>query len=175
MSREVRWGLLAVAGLGAFVFAMLLVGSMGTPRQEVTFVAVDDVLAGGSPADRYGGTEMRIAGWYAELAGDCVETDPRPAYRVPWLERECPLRVLLPYQPPRTVTQQRLLADGLRLSAPTGQPFPARAQPGGPNLRLQQLVYLGHFADPAAGECAADLRDRCRNTFVVTDYDGLMR
>ena len=29
-------------------------------------------------------------------------------------------------------------------------PFPARAQPGGPNLRLQQLVYVGHFDDPAA-------------------------
>jgi hypothetical protein len=73
------------------------------------------------------------------------------------------------------VTQAELDAAGLRLSAPTGAAFPSRARPEGPNLQLQQLVFVGHFDDPAALDCAPAVRERCRNTFVVSDYDGLLR
>ena len=54
-------------------------------------------------------------------------------------------------------------------------PFPSRSEPTGPNLRLEQLVFVGHFDDEAAANCAADQSELCRNTFVVSDYDGLVR
>jgi hypothetical protein len=81
----------------------------------------------------------------------------------------------MPAQPLLSVSQAELEAGGLRLSASTGQPFPSRSEPAGPNLRLEQLVFVGHFDDAAAANCAAQLRDRCRDTFVVSDYDGLVR
>jgi hypothetical protein len=40
---------------------------------------------------------------------------------------------------------------------------------------MQQLVYTGHFDDAAAASCSPVLRARCRGTFVVSDYDGLLR
>lgn len=175
MNRSTRIGLAIVASLGAFVFLLLVVGSLGERRGELQPLSVKEVMQGGPPPERFGGQELRIAGWYAELNGDCVGGDPLPAASVPWLEATCPLRVLMPYQPSESVTQTELEANGLRLSAPTGRPFPSRAKPGGPNLRLEQLVFVGHFDDPAARQCGATLIDDCRSVFVVTDYDGLLR
>ena len=175
MTRELRVGLGVLAGLGALIAFLLVVGGMGGPRPELDRLTVAEVLAGGAPADRFGSGELRIVGWYAELAADCDGSDGSASGEAAWLARDCPLRVLLPEQPPEDVTQAMLEADGLRISAPTNAVFPSRAEPGGPNLRLQQLVFVGRFDDPAAAGCASDLRERCRNVFVVTDYDGLLR
>jgi hypothetical protein len=81
----------------------------------------------------------------------------------------------MPEQPSLDVTQAELEARGVRISAPTNAVFPSRAQPGGPNLRLQQLVFIGRFNDPVSAECPGALRERCRNVFAVTDYDGYLR
>ena len=176
MTREWRIGIAIVAALGAFVFAMLLIGSIGEPREELQYLTVPQVLREGHPAARFGNRELRISGFYAELDADCAEPADGPAaVAVPWLELTCPLRILAANQPPQTVTQAELEQGTVRLSAPNGAPFPSRAEPTGPNLRLEQLVFVGHFDDPAAAQCAADLRERCRNTFVVTDYTGLVR
>jgi len=176
MTREWRIGIAIVAGLGAFVFGMLLIGSIGDPREELQYLTVPQVLREGHPADRFGNREMRVSGFYAELDADCHEPAGAPAAAtVPWLELTCPLRVLAANQPPETVTQAELEQGTLRLSAPNGAPFPSRAEPTGPNLRLEQLVFGGHFDDPAAAHCAPELRERCRDTFVVSDYDGLVR
>jgi hypothetical protein len=172
VSRGARVGVAIVALLGAFVFFLLTVGSLGEPQPDVTRIDVAEVLAHASPADHYGTDELLVSGWYASLDGDC---QPVESQQVSWLEATCPLRVLLPYQPAETVTQAELESAGLRLSAPTGAAFPARAWPDGPNLQLQQLVYVGHFDDPAAAECSPATRELCRNTFVVSDYDGLLR
>lgn len=175
MNRETRIGVALVAALGAFVFLMLVVGSLGGVRPELTEYPVGEVLAHPDRAARYAGAELRIVGWYAELAGDCVGDDGGADASVAWLQRECPLRVLLSVQPGEDVTQAELERDGLRLAAPDGRPFPSRAEPGGPNLRLQQLIFTGHFDDPASGDCVPDRVDRCRSTFVVSTYDGLLR
>ena len=175
MMREWRIGTALVAGLGAFVFAMLLIGSIGEPREELQRLTVPEVLREGSPADRYGDQELRITGFYAELDADCSEHGTPPAATVPWLELTCPLRVLAASQPPEGVTQAQLERGTVRLSAPNGAPFPSRAKPTGPNLRLEQLVFVGHFDDPAAANCAPTLRQSCRDTFVVSDYDPLVR
>ena len=175
MNRSSRIGVAIVAGLGIFVFALLLVGSIGEPRDELQRLSVSDVLNGAPPADRFGTQELHVYGWYAELDADCDAAGQLPALTVPWMERVCPLRVLMPYQPSLDVTQADLLAAGLRLAAPNGKPFPSRATPGGPNLRLEQLVYVGHFDDAAAQQCAPQLIDLCRSMFVVSDYTGLIR
>jgi hypothetical protein len=94
---------------------------------------------------------------------------------VAWLQRECPLRVLLPEQPSLDVTQEELLATGIVLAAPQGRAFPSRAEPTGPNLRGGQLVFVGHFDDDAAARCVPERLERCRNTLVVNDYDELVR
>jgi hypothetical protein len=170
-----RVGIGILALLGAFVFFLLTVGSLGEPRPELTRIGVADVLAGASPVERFGRDEVRISGWYAELDADCRDAAADAAGPGAWLERTCPLRVLMPYQPAETVTQQELESAGLRLASETGAAFPSRAQPEGPNLRLQQLVFVGHFDDAAAAGCAPARMERCRNTFVVSDYDGLIR
>jgi len=175
MNREARIGLALVAALGAFVFFMLVVGSLGEPRAELREYPVGEILADAQPADRHGSTELRIVGWYAELAGDCRGDDGGVDASVAWIQRDCPLRVLLPAQPGEDVTQAELERHGLRLAAPDGRPFPSRAQAGGANLRLQQLVFIGHFDDAAAEGCVPDRLERCRNTFVVSTYDGLLR
>lgn len=175
MNREARIGVALLVLLGAIVFAFLLVGSLGEPRDDLQRLTVEEAMAGGSPADRYGDQELRIVGWYASLDGDCVEPAAPPAVSVPWLELHCPLRVLMPEQPAESVSQEQLEVEGLRISASTGQPFPSRSQPGGPNLRGEQLVFVGHFDDATAASCAPTLREFCRNTFVVSDYDGLVR
>lgn len=175
MNREFRIGIALVAALGAFVFLMLVVGSLGEPRPELTEYPVGEILAQEDAAARHGDAELRIVGWYAELTGDCVGDDGGADASVAWLQRDCPLRVLLREQPSEDVTQEELERDGLRLAATDGRPFPSRAEPGGPNLRLQQLIFIGHFDDPAAASCVPDRVDRCRNTFVVSTYDGLLR
>jgi hypothetical protein len=175
VSRELRLGILAVAALGAFVFLMLIVGSIGPPRAEIDPLSVEEALAGGSPADEWGSRELHVSGWYAELDADCSGDDGGADASVAWLQRDCPLRVLVPEQPAEDVTQAELLRDGVRLTAPTGAVFPSRAEPSGPNLRMQQLVFIGHFDDPAADGCVPERVERCRNAFVVTDYDELIR
>jgi hypothetical protein len=175
VNRETRIGVALVAALGAFVFLMLVVGSLGEVRPELTEYPVGEILAQQDPAVRHGSAELRIVGWYAELAGDCVGDDGGVDASVAWLQRDCPLRVLLSKQPSEDVTQAELEQDGLRLAARDGRPFPSRAQPGGANLRLQQLIFTGHFDDAAAASCVPDRLTRCRNTFVVSTYDGLLR
>jgi len=173
--RETRIGLALVAALGAFVLFMLVVGSLGGVRPDLIEYPVGEILAEPNPAERHGSAQLRIVGWYAALDGDCAGDDGGVDATVAWLQRECPLRVLLRAQPAETVTQAELERDGLRLAAPDGRPFPSRAQPGGPNLRLQQLVFVGHFDDSAASGCVPDRLERCRSTFVVETYDGLLR
>jgi hypothetical protein len=175
VNRETRIGVGLVAALGALVFVMLVVGSLGEPRPELTEYPVGEILAQQDRAAQHHATVLRIVGWYAELAGDCVGDHGGVDASVAWLQRDCPLRVLLSQQPSEDVTQAELERDGLRLAAPDGRPFPSRAQPGGANLRLQQLIFTGHFDDPAATKCVPDRADRCRNTFVVSTYDGLLR
>ena len=175
MTREGRLGVLAVAGLGAFVLFMIVVGSLGGTRPEVDPLTVEEALAGGSPADQWGSDELYVTGWYAELDGDCSGDSGGADESVAWLQRDCPLRVVLPVQPGTDVTQEDLLRSGLRLAAPLGNVFPSRAEPGGPNLRGQQLVFVGAFADARSSDCVPERVDRCRNTFVVTDYDELVR
>lgn len=175
MNRETRIGIAIVAGLGAFVFFMLVVGSLGGTRPEIDPLSVEEALAGGDPAARWGSEELHVTGWYAELDADCEGDDGGADASVAWLQRDCPLRILLPQQPSVDVTQEELLRDGLRLAAPLGNVFPSRAEPTGPNLRLQQLVFVGHFDDPAATGCVPERVERCRNTFVVIDYDELVR
>ncbi len=175
MTREVRIGAGIVAALGAFVFFLLVIGSQGGTRQEVDPLSVDEALAGGDPAERWGSGELHVSGWYAELDADCIGDDGGVDASVAWLQRDCPLRVLMPAQPSEDVSQDELVADGLRLAAPEGRAFPSRAEPSGPNLRGQQLVFVGHFDDPAAASCVPERVERCRATFVVTDYDELVR
>jgi hypothetical protein len=170
-----RLGVLAVAGLGAVVFLLLIIGSLGPPRPELDPLSVEEALANGAPAERWGSSELYVSGWYAELDADCVGDEGGADASVAWLQRDCPLRVLLPTQPSEQVTQEELLRDGIRLSAPTDAVFPARAEPTGPNLRMQELVFVGHFDDSGAASCVPDRVERCRNTFVVTDYDELIR
>lgn len=172
MTRELRIGLALLVALGAFTAFMLVVGSLGEPRAEVNPLTVEEALEG---PERWGSQELHVVGWYAELEGDCVGDTGGADADVAWLQRDCPLRVLVPEQPPTDVSQEELLRDGLRLAAPLGNAFPSRAQPGGPNLRGQQLVFVGHFADPAAEACVPERIERCRRTLVVSDYDELVR
>ena len=175
MTREVRLGVLAVAALGAFVFLLIVVGSLGGTRPEVDPLTVEEALADGLPAEEWGSRELHVTGWYAELDADCVGDDGGADASVAWLQRDCPLRVLLPAQPAESVTQEELLRDGLRLAAIEGRAFPSRAVPTGPNLRGQQLVFIGHFAHPTSASCVPERQERCRNTLVVSDYEELVR
>lgn len=175
MTRDARIGIGIVVLLGAFVAFMLFVGSLGETRPELDPLSVEEALAGGSPADRWGSRELYVSGWYAELDADCEGDDGGADAAVAWLQRECPLRVLLPEQPATDVTQEELLRDGVLLAAPLGNRFPSRAEPTGPNLRGQQLVFVGHFSDASADLCVPERVQRCLGTFVVTDYDEMMR
>jgi hypothetical protein len=175
MSRELRLGVLAVVGLGLFVAVLIVIGSMGPVRQDVDPLSVSEALAGGSPAARWGSEELHVSGWYAELDADCEGDDGGADVAVNWLQRTCPLRVLLPAQPDPDVTQAELVRDGIVLAAPQGRAFPSRAEPTGPNLRGGQLVFVGHFDDAASDLCLPERSARCRDTFVVSDYDELVR
>lgn len=175
MTREVRIGAALVATLGAFVLFMIVIGSLGGTRPEVDPLTVEEVLAGGAPAERWGSRELHVTGWYAELDADCTGDDGGADASVAWLQGDCPLRVLVPRQPADDVTQDELIRDGVRLAAPLGNAFPSRAEPGGPNLRGQQLVFVGHFDDAIVDSCVSERIERCRNTLVVSDYDELVR
>jgi hypothetical protein len=175
VNRETRIGVALVAGLGAFVFLLLVVGSLGEARPDVDPLTVDEALSDGPPADRWASDELHVVGWYAELDADCDGDEGGADATVAWLQRECPLRVLLQEQPDDDVTHAELLRDGIVLAAPVANVFPSRAQPGGPNLRGQPLVFVGHFADDAAERCVPERLERCRNSFVVVDYDGFFR
>jgi hypothetical protein len=148
-------------------------GSLGAPRQEFLRIEVAEVLAEPDPVARWGSDEIEVVGWYANLDADCQPAADEPA-EAGWLERTCPLRLLLAEQPAEGAAQAALEAIGLRLAAPTGEPFPPRPEPGGWHLMLEPLIVTGHFDDPAAAECNADEIDRCRATFVVTGVDGLV-
>jgi hypothetical protein len=175
MSRELRLGILGLVTLGAFVAVLIVVSSLGPARPEVDPLTVDEALAGGDPVARWGDQELHVVGWYAALDADCSGSDGGADASVAWLQRDCPLRILMPDQPGLDVTQDELLAAGLRLAAPLGNVFPSRAEPTGPNLRLGELVFIGHFDDATAERCIPDRIDQCRATFVVTDYDELVR
>jgi hypothetical protein len=175
VTREARLWTGAVLGLGVFVALMLVIGNLGAPRAEVDPLTVDEVLADGGPANRFGDQELHVVGWYAELEGDCIGDDGGADESVAWLQRECPLRILMPSQPSPDVTQEELLAEGVLLAAPLGSAFPSRAEPGGPNLRGGQLVFVGHFDDERSTSCVPERVDRCRNTLVVSDYDEQIR
>lgn len=177
MNREGRLWVGALVALGAFTAFMLVVGNLGDPRADVHPLTVDELRAEGPPADRWGSEELVVIGWYAELDADCRGDQGGADDSVAWLQRECPLRVLLPEQPAPDVTQEELEARGIRLAAPPDrrQPFPSRADPAGPNLRGQQLVFEGHFDDEVADDCVPERAERCRNTLVVSDYDEQVR
>lgn len=159
--------------LVAIVVAFLTVGSLGERRSELTRVDVAEVLAQPDPAAAYGDTELEVVGWYANLDADCLAPADEPAATT-WLERTCPLRLLLAEQPATGAPQASLEGIGLRLAAPTGEPFPPRAEPAGWFLMLEQQVVTGHFDDPATADCHPDRVARCRATFVVTGIDGLV-
>lgn len=155
------------------IVVFLTVGSLGAPRAELQRLEVADVLAVTDPATAYGDAEIEVVGWYANLAEDCEPPADEPL-AVTWLDRTCPLRLLLAEQPATGASQVALEAIGLRLAAPTGEPFPPRPEPGGWHLMLEALVVTGHFDDPAAADCAPARTTRCRATFVVTEVDGLV-
>ncbi|MCC6617825.1 MAG: hypothetical protein IT341_02160 [Chloroflexi bacterium] len=175
MSRDLRLGVLGLVALGAFVAVMIGIGSLGGTRGDVVPLSVNEARAGGRAADRWGDAEVYVHGWYAALDADCSGDDGGADPSVNWLQRECPLRVLMPSQPGEDVTQADLLRDGVILSSPTDRVFPSRAEPTGPNLRGGQLVFVGHFDDAAAAHCVPERVERCRNTFVVRDYDDQVR
>jgi hypothetical protein len=149
------------------------VGSLGDPRPEYLRIDVADVLDEADPVATWGSEEIELTGWYASLDGDCQPPADAPS-SAGWLERTCPLRLLLPEQPAEGASQAALEAIGLRLAAPTGEPFPPRPTPGGWHLMLEPLIVTGHFDDPAASSCRTGDRDRCRATFVVSGIDGLV-
>lgn len=174
VSRRERLAWVAIPlTLIGLVAAFLTIGSLGEPRAELQRIEVGDVLAESDPAAKYGAEELQLVGWYANLTDDCVAPPGEPSGAT-WLERTCPLRLLLAEQPASGATQAALEAIGLRLAAPTGEPFPPRPQPNGWHLLLEQLVVSGHFDDLAAADCDAARATICRNTFVVTDTDGLV-
>lgn len=172
---EQRWAVLALIALAVVVGLIIFVGSIGPARPEVDPLSVEEARSDGAPADRWGDDELHVTGWYAELDADCEGDDGGADPSVNWLQRDCPLRVLLPAQPDPDVSQAELLEAGIVLAAPQGSAFPSRAQPTGPNLRGGQLVFVGHFDDAAAESCVPERVERCRNTLVVSDYDELVR
>jgi hypothetical protein len=169
---RLAWAAVPLALFG-LVAVFLTVGRLGEPRPELEAIDVGEVLAVPDPAAVYGTQELQLVGWYANLADDCIAPPGEPRAAT-WLERSCPLRLLLSQQPAPGATQAALEAIGLRLAAPTGEPFPPRPQPNGWHLLLEQMVVTGHFDDPGAADCDAARATTCRNTFVVTDTDGLL-
>ena len=157
----------------AVLVGFIGLGSLGAPRPEYLRIEVAEVLAEPDPLARWGSDELEVVGWYANLDADCRAPADEPA-EAGWLARTCPLRLLLAEQPAEGAAQSALEAIGLRLAAPTGEPFPPRPEPRGWHLMLEPLIVTGHFDDPEASRCAAAERDRCRTTFVVTGVDGLV-
>lgn len=165
-----------VAAVGLLIFGLMVFGGAGGLNPDLQQVSVSDVLTSRLiPSERFGNHEVRIVGWYAALYDGCVGDSGGSNASVAWLQRSCPLRVLLPTQPAGTVTQAEMLQEGLRLAAPDGKPFPPPTPVGGGTAGLEELVFVGHFDDPASGACDSGRVSLCRNTFVVSGYTGLLR
>jgi len=156
-AERLAWLAIPLVLIGILVL-FLTVGSLGERRAELRRIDVSEIQAAADPLAAYGSSELQVVGWYANLADDC-EPDPDQRPDASWLDRTCPLHLLLAEQPASGATQAALESIGLRLAAPTGEPFPPRAQPNGWHLLLEQVVVTGHFEG---------------NTFVVTDTDGLV-
>jgi hypothetical protein len=156
-TERLAWLAIPLVLIGMLVL-FLTVGSLGERRAELRRIDVSEVLAARDPVVAYGSSELQVVGWYANLADDC-QPDPDQRPDASWLDRTCPLHLLLAEQPANGATQAALETIGLRLAAPTGEPFPPRAQPNGWHLLLEQVVVTGHFDG---------------NTFVVSDTDGLV-
>jgi hypothetical protein len=164
-----------VVGIGLLTFGLMVVSSFLPIRPDLQLVTVDDVLSSRvAPAERFANHEIRLVGWFVTLTDACQGDDGGADASVAWLQRDCPLRVLLPEQPTPGVTQQALEARGIRLTAPTGKPFPPPTKIGTGTAGLEELVFVGHFDDAATAKCVPEREDRCRNTFVATDYDPLI-
>ena len=159
--------------LVGILVVLLGVGSLGPQRSELEQIGVAEVLAASDPVASFGRSDIRVVGWYANLEADCVAAADEPTAPT-WLERSCPLRLLLAEQPAIGASQSALETIGLRLAAPTGEPFPPRPRPEGWHLMMEPLVVTGHFDDPAAGRCRTALAARCQTTFVVAEVDGLV-
>jgi hypothetical protein len=171
-AERLAWTAIPLALVGIVVL-LFVIGGLADPRVTRDELDVADVLAVEDPAATYGSAELEIVGWYANLDADCLpHPDDRPAPN--WLERTCPLHLLLAEQPAEGATQAALETIGLRLASPGGAPFPPRPQPGGWHLMLEQRIVTGHFDDPAALDCAPERVQDCRNTFVVSDTKGLV-
>jgi hypothetical protein len=166
-----------VVGMGLLIFALVVFGLIWGPKPNVPELQVSDVLgASGGPAAKYGSQDLLIVGWYAQVSGstctgDTGGSDPTAG----WLQAECPVRALVAQQPTTTPAQDELLRNGVRLAAPNGAPFPPPTAVGTGTAGLEQLIFHGHFDDGAASACVPDRAERCRNTFVVSDYSGLIR
>jgi hypothetical protein len=172
-----RWLWTAVVvAIGLLVFGLLIFGGAGGLRPDLEQVQVSDVLTSpGGPAARFGTHEIRIVGWFAQVTAGCQGDTGGADVSVAWLQAACPVRVLLPSQPAPTASQAELVRDGLRLAAPNGQPFPPPTPAGAGTAGLEQLVFTGHFEDAAAQRCIPARQPACRDTFVVSDYTGLIK
>ena len=174
LTRAERLAWLAVPlGLVGIIVLFLTVGSLGERRADLQRIEVAEVLAAADPVQAYGSGELQLVGWYADLAADCIAAPDEPADPT-WLERTCPFHVLLAEQPASGASQAALESIGLRLAAPTGEPFPPRSRPTGWHLMLEPRIVIGHFDDPAASACAPSRIPDCRRTFVVTEIGGLV-
>ena len=171
-TERVAWLAIPVVLVGVLVL-FLGVGSLGPPRPELEQIDVTEVLATADPVATYGSVDIQVVGWYANLDADCAPPAKDPSDPT-WLERGCPLRLLLGEQPASGASQPALEAIGLRLAAPTGEPFPPRPRPDGWFLMMEPLVVTGHFAEPDAETCRPELASRCRATFIVGEVDGLV-
>ena len=165
-----------VVGIGVLIFGALLVSWLGGAPQGPQQVGVADVLGSRTaPSARFDSHEILISGWYAAVTTGCTGDTGGADPAVSWLQRSCPVRVLLAQEPSGPVTAAQLRRDGLRLAALTGQPFPPQAATGSGTAGLEQLVFSGHFDDTASSKCIPGREDQCRNTFVVSGYTGLIR
>jgi hypothetical protein len=178
MSRPVRrteraaWLAIPLVLVGVLVL-FLGVGSLGPPRPELERIDVADILAATDPIATYGTEDIQVVGWYANLDADCAPSADEPADPT-WLERSCPVRLLLVEQPAIGASQAALEDIGLPLAAPTGEPFPPRPRPEGWFLMMEPLVVTGHFAQPEAETCRPALESRCRAALIVSEVDGLV-
>ncbi len=168
------WTAIVVA-IGLLIFGLMVASGLGGTGQDQEVAVADVLTSPGGPAARFGTHEIQIVGWYAQISAGCQGDTGGADAAVAWLQADCPVRVLLSEQPTGTLTQAELLRDGLRLSAPNGKPFPPPSPPGTGTAGLEQLVFTGHFADPAAASCIPGRLDQCRNTFAVSEYAGLIK
>jgi len=166
-----------VVGMGLLIFLLIVFGLIYGPKTTVPELQVSEVLdSPNGPAARFGTQDLMIVGWYTQVSGtackgDTGGSDPDTG----WLQAQCPVRVLVPQQPTTKPSQAALLRDGLLLAAPNGSAFPPPTAVGSGTAGLEELVFHGHFNDSAAAACIPDRQERCQNTFVVSDYSGLIK